>query len=451
MDDKANSVSFNIFYENDINTKIEKIYSDLQIFKSLIFNLLYQAYKYTISGVIVFKVSLIEEDFIVGDNNHFINFEICHNGACINEANLMRNSNSSLVENVFINNNVMRNETVDSFNNNFQLFISNLYAKNLGSRLNFEVIERGEIKYAFKIVSKQDRPNSNINKRVLSLGNIKPLPVISKSIEGKKRNKIISSPLINHNIEMESEGGCFFPCHIRGVSNCTPRTVEREFQMDLPLNLRHSIYDMEMDVDVHIISEKSENNPEPFSVKSIKIDEEMEIKYPDSDNCLIQNNSSEVKSSLKNLFNSTNRTSFSKFLKKDYRVLIVDDEVLIRKTLFRFFTRYSNESNINIEIIQSENCFEALNAIYQNFLENKFIDIMFIDETMPIIKGSELINLLKQLDNKNSFYKIKIISFTSYDSNEKKQYILSQGADYILSKPLTYDDFRKFSQSSLFI
>jgi len=53
-------------------------------------------------------------------------------------------------------------------------------------------------------------------------------------------------------------------------------------------------------------------------------------------------------------------------------------------------------------------------------MENKYVDILFIDETMPIIKGSYVINLLKKLEHEKSFYIMKIISFTSYDSSEKK-------------------------------
>ena len=45
--------------------------------------------------------------------------------------------------------------------------------------------------------------------------------------------------------------------------------------------------------------------------------------------------------------------------------------------------------------------------------------------------------------------KIYIMSYTSYDSPEKKQYILSKGADCIVTKPVCYKDFCEIFNSLL--
>ncbi len=58
------------------------------------------------------------------------------------------------------------------------------------------------------------------------------------------------------------------------------------------------------------------------------------------------------------------------------------------------------------------------------------------------MKGSSLIKLMKSLSKENNFYNIIFVSYTAFDSYEKKKYILDQGADYILNKPVVYQDLR---------
>ena len=63
---------------------------------------------------------------------------------------------------------------------------------------------------------------------------------------------------------------------------------------------------------------------------------------------------------------------------------------------------------------------------------------------MPLLKGSQIINLLKSMISENSFKAIKFISYTSYNNADKIQYIYSQGADHVLAKPISYEIFREF-------
>jgi response regulator RpfG family c-di-GMP phosphodiesterase len=88
-----------------------------------------------------------------------------------------------------------------------------------------------------------------------------------------------------------------------------------------------------------------------------------------------------------------------------------------------------------------------MDLIHKKYLEKEFIDFIIIDECMPFMKGSSLISLLKQMAHEKSFYNITIISYTSFDSIEKKKFILDKGADYIINKPIQYDDFKIFFKS----
>jgi CheY-like chemotaxis protein len=60
---------------------------------------------------------------------------------------------------------------------------------------------------------------------------------------------------------------------------------------------------------------------------------------------------------------------------------------------------------------------------------------------MPLIKGRMVIELLKNCMRDQSIENIFIMSYTSYDSSDKKEFILSKGADMIVTKPINYKDF----------
>jgi response regulator RpfG family c-di-GMP phosphodiesterase len=50
--------------------------------------------------------------------------------------------------------------------------------------------------------------------------------------------------------------------------------------------------------------------------------------------------------------------------------------------------------------------------------------------------------LFNQLNTESNFYNLKFISYTAFDSDEKKKLILDSGADYILNKPVSFKQFK---------
>jgi CheY-like chemotaxis protein len=140
----------------------------------------------------------------------------------------------------------------------------------------------------------------------------------------------------------------------------------------------------------------------------------------------------------------------SKSINDFFKVLICDDESLIRKNLHRFLNIIGeSDANLNFDVKHAENGFECIAQIYDYYRQNKYFDVLIIDETMPFMKGSQVINLIKSMVREDNFKDITIVSFTSYDSPEKKEYIYSQGADYVLSKPMKIDDFKTFFSLNL--
>ena len=133
------------------------------------------------------------------------------------------------------------------------------------------------------------------------------------------------------------------------------------------------------------------------------------------------------------------------------RILVVDDEVLVRNTLKRYLKRINDEGvmKYHLEFYEAENCFHAIEIIYKGFTQNILFNYVMIDEYMPFMKGSTLIKIMTKLHQENNFYKINFTSYTSFDTNEKKKFIMDHGADHILNKPISYDDYKEFILSCL--
>ena len=121
---------------------------------------------------------------------------------------------------------------------------------------------------------------------------------------------------------------------------------------------------------------------------------------------------------------------------KSIRILIVDDERLIRNTMQRFISKVAIEENLNFESLDCENGFEALDFVYKASKYKTPINIIITDETMPFMKGSTLINIVSSSIKEGTIERCKLISYTSYNTEEKRSWILSQGADLMKVKPI---------------
>ena len=107
-----------------------------------------------------------------------------------------------------------------------------------------------------------------------------------------------------------------------------------------------------------------------------------------------------------------------------YKVLVVDDEEIIRDSL-----SYVLEKE-GYEIHKAENGKIA----YDKMIENHF-DLVITDIEMPVMKGTELLEKIKTLDAQTS-----VIMITAYGSLDTAITALRNGAnDYIL-KPVEFDE-----------
>lgn len=107
-----------------------------------------------------------------------------------------------------------------------------------------------------------------------------------------------------------------------------------------------------------------------------------------------------------------------------YRILIVDDEALVRRGIKKSI----NWNELDIEMVaEAENGVEALEQV----LENE-PDIILLDICMPKMDGLEFAGIIKQ-----KYPHIKIIIITGFDDFEYARSALRAGVDDYILKPIT--------------
>ena len=112
----------------------------------------------------------------------------------------------------------------------------------------------------------------------------------------------------------------------------------------------------------------------------------------------------------------------SKYNFSDKNILVVDDNNLNLKLASKLFKRY------NCEIITVKSGFECLDLIEKG---NKY-DIIFLDDVMPAMLGSETLQRLKRIEG----FKTPVISLTANAIEGVKDKYLNLGFDDYLAKPI---------------
>jgi CheY-like chemotaxis protein len=402
-----------------------------------------------------------------------------------------------------IGNSEKRNTFVDNFNRNFQFVLANIYANHLGLILNYE---QSNIiaKFSFTYDLKQYELNSILNKadngKIFSSSSskfkiqnhplkMKRLDIPENLIEGSQESiKSSTTSKLNHLFINNNSSRCKsnhnpsertlkindamvfnYPYFIKEneenkkmflCSRGSPlRNIDRRNTDKLVINQGNIIINHKYYIDKSSLFQKNghhlANIAQPINKKSFESNNDLKV----SSNSIFEQRSKKRNNTVQNSkLDDTCINTFvhkNKYIEKEdfsiindtdkIRVILCDDENLIRKTIQRFLHSISKQHpRVKFEIDQSENGFECLKKIYENHKEGKYYDILIIDETMPFMKGSQLINLLRNLISENNFKDILIVSFTSYDSPDKIDYIYEQGADHVLSKPIKYEDFKNF-------
>ncbi|MFA5523896.1 MAG: response regulator transcription factor [Tissierellales bacterium] len=115
------------------------------------------------------------------------------------------------------------------------------------------------------------------------------------------------------------------------------------------------------------------------------------------------------------------------------KVLIVDDQSLIREGLTMMLSLYSNISIVG----EASNGKEALES-----LNSKETDLILMDIRMPVMDGVEATRMIKEL-----FPHIKILILTTFNEDEYIIQGLKNGADGYLLKDISSEELVKAIQT----
>lgn len=110
------------------------------------------------------------------------------------------------------------------------------------------------------------------------------------------------------------------------------------------------------------------------------------------------------------------------------KILIVDDSRVARSSLKKALAGL-----MNIEFVEANDGKTAIPAV-----EKEAPDIIFTDWYMEEMDGLELIKIIRASNNS-----VKICMVTSEANAERKKLALSEGADYIICKPIQFNELAK--------
>ena len=112
------------------------------------------------------------------------------------------------------------------------------------------------------------------------------------------------------------------------------------------------------------------------------------------------------------------------------KVLIVDDDYIIRNSMKNMINYILKKNSLDFDVLEAEDGSEMIDLV-MNDIDNS-IKIIFTDENMNFIEGSEAISKIISIKSTNE---IKIISVTSLSDEVSISRILTCGADMVLPKP----------------
>jgi CheY-like chemotaxis protein len=118
------------------------------------------------------------------------------------------------------------------------------------------------------------------------------------------------------------------------------------------------------------------------------------------------------------------------------RILLVDDEKLIRQSEINVIRKFFMKNKKEYEIEECTDGIECLYKLYQGINQGKKYDIIFTDETMNFMKGSTMSKIIRNLIKDNILYNLSIYMVTSYESSTIPE-ITKKDIDKIFTKPLS--------------
>ncbi len=110
---------------------------------------------------------------------------------------------------------------------------------------------------------------------------------------------------------------------------------------------------------------------------------------------------------------------------KEYKVLIVDDNMVSIKLMIEILKKYE---------LQTVGCCSPKDAI--DMYNNERFDIVFIDQNMPLMNGDEAISKMREIEKRKLQKPAKIYALTGDTDINIDKKMIDAGADTVFTKPL---------------
>jgi len=127
------------------------------------------------------------------------------------------------------------------------------------------------------------------------------------------------------------------------------------------------------------------------------------------------------------------------------RILVVDDERLIRKSGINVITKFFKAKGKKICIEECSDGIECLFKLYESLKAGIRYNFVVTDESMDFLTGSESAEIIKKLIGRNVLYDLKVFLHTSYEvelmsENQRKFF------DGVFTKPLSKSVMEKVEE-----
>ena len=146
----------------------------------------------------------------------------------------------------------------------------------------------------------------------------------------------------------------------------------------------------------------------------------------------------------KTITNSTPRFYAETLNITDYQsdvkiILICDDDTFIVNSSVKLIEKYKKQTGAKVATAIAVDGINCLNLVNQFHSAKRQIDLLLIDETMPLLNGSEVIVVLRKLFKESKITPFRICSVTAYYDEQTIEQIKQKGADLVFNKPLNYE------------
>lgn len=432
------------------------IKTDREILQSVIFNLIFHSYKNTFSG----EIKITSE--IVSKNS--VKFCFYDTGLEVDPQfikSLSSNSQKLLLENNLNNYISYNNSAIPSKNPNFFRKDNSMHMKSENNLVNLDNLafpSKHISQLNYKKISKRDLGHLTGDKFNKYFGIFIAHNLVKKL---GSTMKIESNPLGNKysfTLNFNSENQCDFniPNQIKSLNPKVPSPARKRNSVEVKQE------NLVIDIDLSA-SKQTVVNYSPLLFKKFNLEDFNNFQLGYSENSQTSSNrgandskfipskkspvrrKSSILKSLLFAFSSQKNLNQPALPNMDNpkKILLVDDEKLVRGTLKRYFKQITQELH-PFEIVEAENALKALDLMNESFLRKSLFDVIITDEYMPFMKGSFFIKIVRQIYNDSNFLskRIQIVSYTAFDSPEIKASLRENGADFIWNKPIAYEEFR---------